>query len=186
VIEASSAKKHVPGGAEALGTKTWRSRLEPGDVIVRDTLTWVHAVVSVKVLTREPTTVEPFISATLILIGAPAFCPCTQIEAVYVPAVVDVTQFGVSFRTHLRVPVDPLSRRAAPALPFRPGSMRVSVTPLPDPVTPHPAVSVSNPAFPTRLPDGGGGSEVTWICRVALSEPPPFVTVSLAVKVPDD
>ena len=40
------------------------------------------------------TTVEPFISLMLIFIRAPATSPRTQMLAVYLPAVVVVTQFG--------------------------------------------------------------------------------------------
>src|SRR5687767_12056782 len=91
--------------------------------------------------------------------GSPPESARTQMLAVYVPALVFVTQFGSSFSWHFRRSVEPFCRTAAPALPPRPGDTRDKVTPLPDPSTLHPDVLTSKPGLPMRFPDGGGEPE---------------------------
>lgn len=66
-----------------MGRKTWRSReVDPGESGACDTVICCHDVVSVWFVTRDLTTLEPFISLMLILIKAPATSPRTQMLAV--------------------------------------------------------------------------------------------------------
>jgi hypothetical protein len=126
-----------------LGMNTWRSRVDvPGRTGAYVSDSRCHDVVSVYVTTRDPTTLPALISLNVILIFFPAESARTQMLPPYVPACVVLTQFGTSFRTHFRVPVLLFLRSAAPP-PVCVGVVtRVRATPVPDPVMPHPAVSV--------------------------------------------
>jgi hypothetical protein len=83
VIEASSARKHVPGGAFAGGMTPSRSSVDvPGAVGVMETVNNCQLVVKVPAVVFEATSVPPLISLTMSLNVAPAESPRTQMLAV--------------------------------------------------------------------------------------------------------
>ena len=92
-IDASSARKHVPGGPDGKNAK--KSSVDvPGAIGVYETVNNCQSVVSVLSTRREPISEPPLISLKTNLNNAPADSPRAQMLAVYVPAAEVVTQFG--------------------------------------------------------------------------------------------
>ena len=106
----------MPGTGFA--TNPCKSSVEPGDLIVYVTVTCCHEVVSVACTVLEPTSVLPLYSWSLSLSTAPAVSARTQIEPVYVPAVVAVTQFGASWSVAKVVADVPVFVSTAAQLPL--------------------------------------------------------------------
>src|SRR6185312_7156005 len=113
-------------------------------------MTCCQAVVRETLALVLPTAVEPVYSRTLSFTTAPGASDRTHTLAVYVvPARVVVTQFGESLRPSVVDDV-PVFVSSAFHPPLWPPAARASVVPVRTVF--HPAVLVSNPGLPIRLP----------------------------------
>src|SRR5919199_3684088 len=109
------------------------------------TLTCCQAVESVTCALADEMSVLPLYSCSLILKMAPAVSERTHADAVYVPAVVAVTQFGESCSVAKLLAEVPVFVSFADQLPVWPPETRASVMFEPEPEVFHPERSVSKP-----------------------------------------